>query len=149
MSNEDRLQLELQALCLANAALEAQLVDGAEQAETMFVELERQGSALRQAHGREQTLSAFAQRIMDTAGGLVIVVDAEGRLRQSNRHCQQDLAPLAVGKGVDALLHPVDLSALDSALPRLPWPVHSVLFETVRRHGSYRAEHRLAMRDGS
>jgi diguanylate cyclase (GGDEF)-like protein/PAS domain S-box-containing protein len=143
------LQLELQALRLANAALEAQLLAGAEQAETMFAELERQGGALRHAHGREQTLSAFAQRIMDTVGGLVIVVDAEGRLRQSNRHCQQDLLPVAPGQGMDALLHPADLAVLDAALPRLPWPVQSVLYETVRRHGNYRAEHQLAMRDGS
>ena len=149
LDGEAALQLELQALRLANAALETQLLDGAEQAETMLIELERQGGALRQAHGREQALSAFAQRIMDTVGGLVVVLDAEGRLRQSNRHCQQDLAPVAAGEGVDALLHPVDLTALDGALPRLPWLVHSVLYETVRRHGAYRAEHRLAMRDGS
>ncbi len=144
-----QLELELQALRLANEALEAQLVSGAEEAEGMLAELERQGGALRQAHGREQALSAFAQRIMDTTGGLVIVLDAEGRLRQCNRHCQDDLSPAAATKGVDALLHPVDLSTLDATLPRLPWAVHSVLYETVRRHGSYRAEHRLAMRDGS
>lgn len=143
------LRLEIEALRLANAALESELLAGAEQAGSMLIELERQGNALRDAHGREQALSAFAQRIMDTVGGVVIALDPHGRLQQSNRHCQDDLAPLPAGGSADALLHPQDLAALAAALPRLPWQVHSVLFESVRRQGVYRAEHQLAMRDGS
>ena len=54
------LRLEIEALRLANAALESQLLAGSEQAESMFVELERQRNALRDAHGRERALSAFA-----------------------------------------------------------------------------------------
>ncbi|ACB33614.1 diguanylate cyclase/phosphodiesterase with PAS/PAC sensor(s) [Leptothrix cholodnii SP-6] len=143
------LRLEIEALRLANAALESQLLAGSEQAESMFVQLERQRNALRDAHGREQALSAFAQRVMDTVGGVVIALDPQGRLRQRNRHCQNDLAPLPEGSSVDLLLHPQDLAALEAALPHLPWQVHSVLFETVRRQGGYRAEHQFAMRDGS
>jgi diguanylate cyclase (GGDEF)-like protein/PAS domain S-box-containing protein len=143
------LRLEIEALRLANAALEAELLAGAEQAGSMLIELEQQRNALRNTHGREQALSAFAQRIMDTVGGVVITLDPQGRLRQSNRHCQNDLASAPVGGSVDALLHPQDLAALAAALPRLPWQVHSVLFESVRRQGVYRAEHQLAMRDGS
>jgi diguanylate cyclase (GGDEF)-like protein/PAS domain S-box-containing protein len=143
------LRLEVEALRLANAALEGQLLAGAEQAESMFAALERQRNELRGAHARELSLGAFAQRIMDTVGGVVIVVDPEGLLRQCNRHCQAQLAPLAEGGSVDVLLHPDDQAALAAALPPLPWPVRSVLFESLRRLGQYRAEHRLAMRDGS
>jgi PAS domain-containing protein len=49
---------------------------------------------------------------------------------------------------VDLLLYPEDQMRLAGELPPLPWPVHSVLFEQVRRHGHYRAEHRLALRGG-
>lgn len=143
------LELELEAMRLANAALESQLLCGTEQAESMFSALEQQRNALREAHDREQGLNAFAQRIMDTVGGVVIVLDALGRLRQCNRHCQSGLAALPAGESLDALLHPDDLAELADALPRLPWRVHSVLFESVRRRGQYRNEHRLKMRDGS
>jgi len=143
------LRLEVEALRLANGALEGQLLAGAEQAESMFTALERQRNELRGAHARELSLGAFAQRIMDTVGGVVIVVDPEGLLRQCNRHCQTQLAPLAAGGSVDVLLHPDDRAALAAALPTLPWPVRSVLFESLRRQGAYRAEHRLALRDGS
>ncbi|MCK6425505.1 MAG: EAL domain-containing protein [Burkholderiaceae bacterium] len=142
------LRLELEALRLAKEALEAQLLAGAEQAESMFLALERQRNALRDAHARELSLGAFAQRIMDTVGGVVIVLDAQGHLRQCNRHCQTRLAALPEGGSVDDLLHPEDRAALAQALPPLPWPVHSRLFESVRRQGHYRAEHRLTMRDG-
>jgi len=143
------LRLEIESLRLANAALEAQLLAGAEQAEAMFTALEAQRNALRDAHGREVALSAYAQRIMDTVGGVVIVLDAQGHPREANRHCHRHLRGLADGEGVDALLHPEDLAALSAALPRLPWTVHSVLFESLRRQGQYHAELRLAMRDGS
>jgi diguanylate cyclase (GGDEF)-like protein/PAS domain S-box-containing protein len=142
------LRLEIEALRLANAALEAQLLAGAEQAEAMFTALEQQRNALRDAHGREVALSAYAQRIMDTVGGVVIVLDAQGRSRQCNRHCQTLLRPLGAEESLDALLHPQDLAELSAALPRLPWPVHSVLFESLRRQGQYHAELRLRMRDG-
>lgn len=143
------LRLEVESLRLANEVLEAQLLAGAEQAETMFVAMEQQRNALRDAHGREVALSAYAQRIMDTVGGVVIVLDAEGRLRQCNRHCQAQLWPLGEDESIDALLHPQDLAALTAALPRLPWRVHSVLFESLRRQGQLHAEYRLTMRDGS
>lgn len=142
------LQDELQAMRLAQDALESQLTNGAEQADAMLAQLEQQQRALVQAHDREQGLSSFAQRIMDTVGGLVLVLDAEGRLRRGNRQCTDHFAQIELGQGIDALLHPEDLAALNDALPPLPWPVHSVLFESVRRRGHYRVEHRLRLRDG-
>lgn len=145
----DLLRTELEALRLANTALQDELTHGAEQADTMLLALERQRAELQAARDREQALSAFAERIMETVGGAVLVLDPSGRLRHGNAHCTQVLAPLAEGESIDALLHPADRAALAAALPALPWAVHSVLFEQVRRQGRYRAEHRLAMRDGS
>ena len=142
------LQLELQAMRLANAALEEQLLAGAEQAEGLILAMEQQRNALREAHGREQALSAFTQRTIDTVGGMVVVLDTEGRLRQCNRHVQEELQTPAANSSIDALLHPQDLSTLSNRLPRLPWAVHSVLFESLRRAGQYRGEHRLQRRGG-
>jgi len=42
---------------------------------------------------------------------------------------------LRLGGVSDALLHRDDHAALAEALPRLPWTVHSVLFEALRRQG--------------
>ncbi|MFM2058044.1 MAG: hypothetical protein RLY71_2429 [Pseudomonadota bacterium] len=148
-SASDALQLEIESLRLANAALEAQLLAGSEQAEAMFSEMERQRNALRDTHRRERALAAYAQRLMDTVGGIVLATDIEGRIRQANRHCLEQLVPLPIGQSLDTLLHPHDAARLGTALPVLPWAVHSVLFETIRRQGSYHGEHRVAMRDGS
>ncbi|MEY8879671.1 MAG: EAL domain-containing protein [Leptothrix sp. (in: b-proteobacteria)] len=148
-SASDALPLEIEALRLANGALEAQLLAGSAQAEALFSEMERQRNALRDTHRREQALAAYAQRLMDTVGGIVLATDTEGRIRQANRHCLEQLVPLPVGQGLDTLLHPHDAALLGAGLPALPWPVHSVLFETIRRQGCYHGEHRVAMRDGS
>lgn len=142
------LRLELQALRLANGALEFELMAGAEQADAMLARLEQQRAALQSARDREQSLAAFSERVMDTVGSVVIVLDAHGRLRRSNSRAREVLRPLAEGDSVDLLLYPEDQMRLAGELPPLPWPVHSVLFELVRRRGHYRAEHRLALRGG-
>ena len=144
----DSLRLELQALRLANGALEFELMAGAEQADAMLAQLEQQRAALQSARDREQSLAVFTERVMDTVGSVVIVLDAQGRLRRSNSRARDVLRPLSEGDSVDLLLYPEDQMRLAGELPPLPWPVHSVLFEQVRRCGHYRAEHRLALRGG-
>ena len=123
-------------------------MSGAEQADAMLAQLEQQRAALQSARDREQALAAFSERVMDTVGSVVIVLDAQGRLRRCNSRARETLRPLAEGDSVDQLLHAEDQMRLAGELPPLPWPVQSVLFEQVRRRGHYRAEHLLALRDG-
>ncbi len=148
MSDElHRLRAEVEALRLANSALEAQMLAGAEQSDAMLREVETQRNALRTAHQGQRTLSGFVQRVMDTAGSLVIVLGPDGRVRLANRRCEEALGEAArdlEGRTLDELLPVDERMALASRLPPLPWEVVSPLFETVRRQGNYSAEHRLA-----
>lgn len=148
MSDElQRLRTEVEALRLANAALEAQMLAGAEQSDAMLREVETQRNALRAAHQGQRTLSGFVQRVMDTAGSLVIVLGPDGRVRMANRRCEEALGEAArdlEGRVLDELLPVDERMTLATRLPPLPWQVLSPLFETVRRQGNYSAEHRLA-----
>ena len=148
MSDElERLRLEVEALRLANTALEAQMLAGAEQGDAMLREVEAQRNALRSANWEQRVLSGFVQRVMDTAGSLVIVLGPDGRVRLANRRCEEELGEVAkdlIGRVLDDLLPDEERTALAERLPALPWPVISPLFETVRRQGNYAAEHRLA-----
>ncbi|WP_335342550.1 EAL and GGDEF domain-containing protein [Sedimenticola hydrogenitrophicus] len=141
-----RLRDELEALRLANTALETQMLAGAEQTDAMLREVEEQRNALRDAHQRERGLAAFAQRVMDTVGSLVIVLGPDGLVRSANQQCREQLGETEQtlrGRPLDDWLHPKERTVLVERLPALPWPVHSALFETVRRQGVYGAEHRL------
>jgi hypothetical protein len=66
---------------------------GAEQADAMLARLEQQRAALQSARDREQSLAAFSERVMDTVGSVVIVLDAQGRLRRSNSRAREVLRP--------------------------------------------------------
>lgn len=145
------LREEITALRLANAALEEQLLAGGEQTDTMLRQVEAQRNALRDTQQQARDLSAFTERVMDTVGSLVIVLDQDGRVRQTNLCCRQALEEFEnslLGRVLDELLPPAERSALEAKLPPLPWTVHSPLFETVRCQGDYSAEHRLAGADG-
>lgn len=147
-----RLREEVEALRLANAALEQQMLAGSEQTDAMLRQVEEQRNALRAAHQHQRNLGSFVQRVMDTVASLVIVLGVDGRVRQVNTRCQEELgegAPALAGRVLDELLHPAERAALALELPPLPWPVRSPLFETVRRRGQYQAEHRLASGDGA
>lgn len=145
------LRTEVDALRLANAALERQMVIDAEHTDAMLRAMELQSDALREANQRQLNQSNFTQRVMDTTGALMIVLGPDGRIRQVNQSFVQEL-----GDGgrvpedcvLDDFLHPDERQRLADALPSLPWPVHSPLFETVRRVGTYAEEFRLAVRDG-
>lgn len=145
------LRAELDALRLANIALQEQSLVNAEQTDQMLCELEQQRDKLRQAHRQLQVSNSFISRVMDTAGDLVVVLDTEGRIRQANRCCSEALqrAPgELVDTAVDVFLPPEERAALQSALQPLPWQSSSVLFDTVRAAGTYVAEHRLANGSG-
>ncbi|MCQ8182596.1 EAL domain-containing protein [Methylomonas sp. SURF-1] len=146
-----RLRTEVEALRLANAALEQQMSRDAERTDAMLRALESHGNALREANQRYQNQSNFIQRVMDSTGALMIVLDPDGRLLRINQQCAQELAAADIEQepGVaDAWLHPAERQRLAADLGSLPWTVYSPLFETVRKQGDYAAEHRLRGRDG-
>ena len=94
MSVDQELQIlreEIAALRLANAALEARLLADGEQTDRMLRQVEQQRNELRDTQQQARDLSAFAERVMDTVGSLVIVLDPEGRVQQTNRCCRQAL----------------------------------------------------------
>jgi diguanylate cyclase (GGDEF)-like protein/PAS domain S-box-containing protein len=146
-----RLRMEAEALRLANAALERQLSMGAVQTETMLRGLEAQANALREANFRHSSQRDFTQRVMDTAGALVVVLRPDGRIRQVNKRFADEMtkpgaAPEA--RVLDDWLHPDERRELEASVLRCPWPVLSPLLETMRRTGAYAMEHRLREREG-
>lgn len=152
MNNDlEILTAELEALRLANTALESQLLAGVEQSDAMIREVERQRNEMRAAHGQQQALSNFVNRIIDTSASLVIVLNADGFIQQASRRCELDLGRSAkelAGEVLDTFLADEDATELAEHLPQLPWTVHSPLFETIRRHSHYTAEHTLIHRNG-
>lgn len=147
-----RLRTEVEALRLANAALERQMSLGAEHADAMLRTLEAQSNALREANQRYLNQNSFIQRVMDTTGALMIVLGPDGRIQQLNQRCLQELADTGaslVERVLDEWLPADERAVLGAHLGSLPWPVYSPLFEIVRRQGCYAAEHRLLSRDGS
>lgn len=145
------LQAEIEALRFANDALQQQMLADAESTDALLCEMEAQRDALRVADKQHQSLSSFVQRVMDTAGGLLIVLNREGHVRLTNQRCNEALGRdrLLPGAILDELLHVDDRNAVSALLPPLPWPVYSPLFELIHQHGHYHAEYRLANKDGS
>jgi diguanylate cyclase (GGDEF)-like protein/PAS domain S-box-containing protein len=140
-----RLRMEVEALRLANAALERQILTDAGRTDAMLRAMERQRDALRAANLRQLDQANFVQRVMDATGALVIVLGPQGRVRQVNRRCARALGegvPLQGERVLDDWLHPDERQRLADGLGHLPWPVNSPLFETIRRQVAYAAEHR-------
>ncbi|HEY8162333.1 MAG: sensor domain-containing protein [Methylocystis sp.] len=147
----ERLRAEVDALRLANAAIQEELSVGAAQTDKMLRVMEQQAEALQAANRRQTAQADFTQRVMDTSSALMIVLGPEGRIRQVNGRFAAELrAPEGeiTERVLDEWLPPEEKGRLEESLVRLPWKAHSPLFEQVRRSGAYRAEHRLLGRDG-
>lgn len=146
-----RLRVEVEALRIANQALERQLSIDAKQADSMLRVLEMRSNELKEANLHQLNQSNFIRRVMDTTGALMIVLGPDGHIRQVNRRCAQELNgtnSIPDNRVLDDWLHPDERQALVEQAIGLPWPVFSPLFEVVRCSGAYAAEHRLASRDG-
>jgi diguanylate cyclase (GGDEF)-like protein/PAS domain S-box-containing protein len=146
------LQAEITALRLANQALGKQLLAEAKHTDAMLSEGELQRNALREANNTQQHLSSFIQRVMDSAGSLLIVLAPDGRVRMSNQRCEEALgikSQQLAGTVLDDLLPADERSALAAQLPALPWQIHSPLFEWINHQDNYSAEHHLLSGDGS
>ena len=148
--NEIALQSEVEALRLANAALQEQLISGSDQTERMLLQLETQRNELQGAQQKQHALMAFIQRVIDSVDSLVIVLGPNGRIKKFNQRSAETLDGLQVSpdqRTLDEWLHPAEAAQLHEALPPLPWPVHSALFESIRRCKHFSAE--LRLRDGA
>jgi hydrogenase maturation protease len=145
------LRIEIEALRLANAALEQQLTSEAEQASAMLQQMESQSASLREANLRQLNQRDFIQRVMDTTGAAMVVLTPNGRIRQVNKRFLEEIGEAGAAvedRVLEEWLHPDERRRLVDALPNLPWRVYSPLFETIRQTGEYAAEHRLTGRDG-
>jgi len=147
----ERLRNEVEALRLANAALERQMGLGAEQTDQILRAMEAQAAALKEAHQRQISQADFTRRVMDTSSALMIVLKPDGRIRQVNRRFTTEFGAADAeieGQALDRWLHPEERQALVAFLPQAPWRVYSPLYEHVRRLGLYAGEHRLAGHEG-
>ena len=146
------LQNELAALRLANVALENNMLAGAEYTERMLSEVEIQRNELREAHKTQQHLGNFIQRVVDTAGSLIIVLGPEGYVRMTNQRCRE-LLGLQAATGstaiIDDFLPDDERQLLAQKVPALPWPTHSTLFELICHGGHYSGEHSVRTLDGT
>lgn len=82
--DDNQLRAEVEALRLANAAIQDQMGRDAEQTDRLLRTMEAQASALRAANQQQTNLTNFTQRVMDTSNSLMIVLHPDGRIRQVN-----------------------------------------------------------------
>jgi diguanylate cyclase (GGDEF)-like protein/PAS domain S-box-containing protein len=143
---ELRLREEIDKLRLANLKQERQILVITQSMDTMLSESERQKAKLQDKANQQHALSRFVDRVMDTMDDLLFVIDTEGRIRRLNTGVERELGfaeAELLGSGIDDLLSPAEQQHLAGHLPALPWPVRSVLLETVRLNGYYTGEHEL------
>jgi len=141
-----QLREEIDKLRLANLKQEKQIRVITQSMDAMLCESEQQKLKLKEKVQQQQTLSRFVDRVMDTIDDLLIVIDTEGRILRLNTAVERELGFTEVdllGTGIDELLTPFEQQCLAGQLPVLPWPIRSVLLETVRLNGYYTGEHEL------
>jgi len=140
------LQEEIDKLRLATLKQERQILVITQSMDAMLSESERQRLTLKEKADQQQALSRFVDRIMDTLDDLLFVIDKKGRIRRLNTavelQCGYTEAEL-LGTNIDDLLPPAEQQDLAGQLPILPWPVRSVLLETIQLNKSYCGEHEL------
>lgn len=149
--NEDsetiiQLREEIDKLRLANLKQQKQIQVIAQSMDAMLSESEQQKLKLQDKANQQQVLTRFVDRVMDTIDDLLFIIDTEGRIRRLNTAVERELGfseAELLATGIDGLLSPIEQQDLAGHLPALPWPVRSVLLETVRLNGCYAGEHEL------
>lgn len=145
------LRREREALRLENAALRerlAQVGDAATRAHRTIARLEGE---LADAALEHENLTLVLQRLMESAGAIVVVCDARGRIIHVNPLGLSFLGPDRVREGesvLDEWLPDDDRATFTTDLPSLPWAVSSPLAEAMYRSGRYAHRHRLRDRSG-
>jgi diguanylate cyclase (GGDEF)-like protein/PAS domain S-box-containing protein len=147
-SLETMLQLreEIDKLRQANLNQEKQIRVITQSMDVMLCESEQQKGKLKEKVLQQQALSRFVERVMDTIDDLLIVIDTEGRICRLNTTVEIELGfteDELLEACIDELLPPLEQQHLAGQLPGLPWPIRSVLLETVRLNGYYAGEHEL------
>ncbi|MBB4842511.1 PAS domain S-box-containing protein [Paucibacter oligotrophus] len=150
-SSVQELQWELEYLRMANAALESQMVANSEQMEAMLRELEAQRNAALKARQNEKNLSNHVNRVLDSAGSLLFVLDLQGRVSAANKASREALGfdHAALGHFVlDGFLHPQEQAQLREGLPEPQRQAESPLLEQILRQQGYEAELRFLHGNG-
>lgn len=143
---EQQLREEIEQLRRASSKQERQILVITRSMEAMLSESEQQKLKLKERADREKAFGRFVNRILDTMGDLMFFFDKKGRIRRINTAVANELGfteAELLGTSIDDLLPADDRQYLADQLPVLPWPVDSVLMETIRLNGSYAGEHRL------
>ncbi|MGZ4981100.1 MAG: EAL domain-containing protein [Methylobacter sp.] len=146
--NETVLQLreEIDKLRLATLKQEQQIRVITQSMDAMLSESEQQKLKLKEKVLQQQAFSRFVDRVMDTIDDLLIIIDTEGRILRLNTAVERELEYSEnelLGTCIDELLTSLERQQLTEQLPALPWPVRSVLLETIRLNGYYTCEHEL------
>ncbi|MBB4200712.1 GGDEF domain-containing protein [Rhodoblastus sphagnicola] len=147
-----QLRIEVENLRLANAAIQQQMSADAVRTDQMLRVMEEQAEELHAANRRQNIQVDFTRRVMNTSSALIILLDAEGRIREVNRRFLEGLQVResdVVGRVLDEWMAPEEQHVLRGRLIRLPWTVYSHLYEVMRGSGAYGSEHRLRGADGS
>lgn len=141
-----QLREEIGNLRLANLKQERQILVITQSMDAMLSESEQQKRKIKEKANQQQNLSRFVDRVMDAMDDLLFVIDTAGRILRLNTQVGRELgfteAELS-GTCIDDLLPPAEQQRLAGQLPDLPWPIRSVLLETVRLYGNYTGEHEL------
>jgi diguanylate cyclase (GGDEF)-like protein/PAS domain S-box-containing protein len=140
------LREEIEQLRLANAKQERQILVITRSMEAMLGESEQQKLKFKEKADHEKALGLFLNRILDTMDDLMFFFDKKGRIRRINTAVEHELGfteAEILGTYIDDLLPSTDRQHLAELLPVLPWPVQSVVMETIRLQGHYTGEHRL------
>jgi len=146
----EQLREEIDKLRLANRKQERQILVITQGMDAMLNESEQKKVKFKEKADHHQTLSRFVNRIMDTLDDLVFAIDKKGRIRRMNNAVERELGfseAELLGTCIDHLLLPDERTHLAEHLPVLPWPVQSVLLETVQLNGCYDGEHTLIGKD--
>ncbi|PPD39413.1 MAG: diguanylate cyclase [Methylobacter sp.] len=146
-----KLREEIENLRLANLKQERQILVITQSMDAMLSESQQQQQKIKEKADQQHSLSRFVARVMDAMDDLLFVIDTEGLIRRVNTEVERELGfseAELLGCGIDGLLPPAERQQLAGQLPALPWPVQSVLLETVRLHGNYTGEHGLLGKNG-
>lgn len=142
----DQLQDEIDHLRLANLKQERQIRVITQTMDAMLSESEHQKAALKEQVDKQHALTRFVESVMNTMDDLLFVVDKKGLILRINAAVERELGfaeAELLQRNIDNLLPPSRRQCLAGHLPELPWPVHSVLFETIQLNGQYSGEHEL------
>jgi len=150
-SSVQELQWELEYLRMANAALESQMVANSEQMDAMLSELEAQRNTALKSRQNEKNLGNHVNRVLDSVGSLLFVLDLQGRVSLANKVSREALGIEAAALGsfvLDGFLHPQEQSLLREGLPESLRNADSPLFEQVLRANGFEAELRFLHKSG-